>query len=129
MLAQIAALTSIDLGAGIIKGMVFDKRTELRRPIVVRAGNNLPRQVRVTSPSASVDRDSTGYWIHTLDPGRCGIVNADPGAGIRLESLVSRCKSQDEVPHERARIDPSGHVALCQHVAKGIPQGEVSATP
>ena len=30
--------------------------------------------------------------------------------------------------HERARIDPSGHVALCYNVIKAIPQGEVSAT-
>src|SRR4029077_2142895 len=43
-------------------------------------------------------------------------------------SLASRCESQDEVEHERARIDPRGHVALCYNVIKAIPQGEVSAT-
>ena len=30
--------------------------------------------------------------------------------------------------HERARIDPGGHVALSYNVIKAIPQGEVSAT-
>jgi hypothetical protein len=80
-------------------------------------------------PPASVDWDITGYGILNLDPRRFGIVNADPGAEIRLESLVSRCESQDEVRHERARIDPSSHVALCYNVTKAIPQGEVSATP
>ena len=51
----------------------------------------------MTCPPASVDWDSTGYGIYDLDPRRFGIVNADPGARIRLESLVSRCESQDEV--------------------------------
>ena len=66
----------------------------------------------MTCSPASVDWDSTSYWIPNLDPRRFGIVNADPGAGIRLKFLVSRCESQDEVHHERARIDPGGHVAL-----------------
>ena len=66
----------------------------------------------MTCPPASVDWDSTGYGVHNLDPRRFGIVNADAGARIRLKSLVSKCESQDEVCHERARIDPGGHVAL-----------------
>src|SRR6476646_5848391 len=82
----------------------------------------------MTCPAASVDWDTTDYGVHNLDPRRCGIVNADPTAGIRLKSSFSRCKSQDEVRHERARIDPSGHVALCYNVIKAIPQGDVGAT-
>src|SRR4029453_13997949 len=82
----------------------------------------------MTFPPASVAWDSTGSWIPNLDPRRFGIVNADPGARIRLKSSVSRCESQDEVRHERARIDPGGHVALCYSVTKAIPQGKVSAT-
>src|SRR6478735_522515 len=82
----------------------------------------------MTCPAASVDWDTTSYWIPNLDSCRFCIVNADPAAGIRLESLVSRCESQDEVRHERARIDPSGHVALSYSVTKAIPEGEVSAT-
>ena len=66
----------------------------------------------MTCSSAGVDWDTTGYRVHNLDSRRFGIVNADPGARIRLKSLVSRCESQDEVEHERARIDPGGHVAL-----------------
>src|SRR6476620_4760716 len=88
----------------------------------------MPRQIRVTYPTARVAWDTTGCWIPNLDPRRFGIVNSDPGARIRLESLVSRCESQDEVRHERARIDPGGHVALCYNFIKAIPQGEVSAT-
>src|SRR5437762_5449891 len=82
----------------------------------------------MTCTAASVDWDSTGYWIPNFDPRSFGIVNANPGAGIRLKSSVSRCKSQDEVRHERACIDPSGHVALCYSVTKAIFQGKVSAT-
>ena len=62
-------------------------------------------------------------------PAAFGIIDADPGAGIRLEFLVSRCESQDKVPHERARINPSSRVPLCQHITKRIPQGEVTAAP
>ena len=82
----------------------------------------------MTCSPASVDRDSTSYGIYDLDPRRFGIVNADTGARIRLKSFVSRCESQDEVRHKRARIDPSGHVALGYGVTKAIAQGEVSAT-
>jgi len=82
----------------------------------------------MTCPAASVDWDTTGYGVPNLDPRRFGIVNADPAASIRLESLVSRCESQDEVRHERACIDPGGHVALCYNVIKAVSQGEVSAT-
>src|SRR4029077_3184797 len=57
-----------------------------------------------------------------------GVVNADPGASIRLEPPTLGRDSQNEVEHERARIDPGGHVALCNSVTKAIPQGEVSAT-
>jgi hypothetical protein len=128
VLPQIPSLAGIDLGARVIEIVVFDKSTPLGIEKVICAGDNLPRQVRMTCPTASVDWDTTGYWIPNLDPSRFGVVNADPGACIRLKSLVSRCESQDEVRHERARIDPSGHVALCDSVTKAIIQGEVSAT-
>src|SRR5512132_2017152 len=82
----------------------------------------------MTCPPASVHRDTAGYWIPNLYTRRFGIVNADTGARIRLKLLVSRCESQDEVRHERTRIDPGGHVALSYSVTKAIPQGEVSAT-
>ena len=80
----------------------------------------------MTCPPPVLTGTSTGYGVPNLDPRRFGIVNADPAARIRLKS--SRCESQDEVRHERARIDPSSHVALCNNVTKAIPQGEVSAT-
>src|SRR5207247_8181909 len=91
----------------------------------------------MTSPPASVDWDSTSHGVHNLDPRRFGIVNADSGAGIRLESLVSRCESQDEVRHERTSVNPSGHVALVSRKHRGTAragrerfvQGEISPTP
>src|SRR5207237_8459283 len=83
----------------------------------------------MTSPPASVDGDSAGIGVCELGASRFGIVNADPSAGIRLEFLVSRCESQDEVPHKGAGINPSGHVTLCQHITKRIPQGKVTAAP
>src|SRR5438552_12767012 len=100
---------------------------------IIRSTADLPGQtsseVRVISPPAGVDGDSAGIGVCELGARRFGIVNADPSADIRLEFLVSRCESQDKVPHERARINPSGHVTLCQHITKRIPQGEVTAAP
>src|SRR5207248_3563733 len=129
LLAQYATLIGIDLGARVLEELVFNKRAELGGPIIICAGNNLPREVRVISPPASVDWDHTSYRVLDLDPGRFGVIDADPGADIRLEFLVSRCESQDKVPHERARINPSSRVPLCQHITKRIPQGEVTAAP
>src|SRR4029450_3190744 len=110
MLPQIQIFIRIDLGARIIEVVIFDKSGELRGPIVICACDHLPREVRVTFAPASVDWNITGYGVHNLDPCRFGIVNADSAPDIRLES--SKRESPDEVRHERARIDKSGHVAL-----------------
>src|SRR4029077_13975024 len=124
-----ATLPGIDLGALVLEELVFNKRAELGVPIIICAGNNLPREVRVICPPASVDGDSAGIGVCELGARRFGIVNADAGAGIRLEILVSRCESQDKVPHDSARIHPSSRVPLRQHITKRIPQGEVTAAP
>src|SRR5215471_20615210 len=81
------------------------------------------------SPPASVDRYSAGHWVRDLDPRSFGVVNADPGAGIRLELPSWRPKSQNEVKHKGGRINPSGHVALCNEITIRFPQREVGATP
>ena len=125
LLPQIAGLTGIDLRARIIEVLIFNKRAELRSPIVICAGNNLPREVGMTLPSTSVDGDSAGYGVYDLDPRRFRVVNAKAAAGIRLES--SKRESQDKVPHKRASVNPGRHVPLCQYITKGIAQREVSA--
>src|SRR5262249_23803569 len=72
-----------------------------------------------------------------LDPRRFGVVNADPGAGIRLEPPSFGRNSQNEVKHKGAGIDPSCHVALVSRKLCGtaharrerLVQGEISPTP
>src|SRR6266853_6929064 len=113
VLPQIAALISFDLAARIIEVVIFNKGAELGSPIVISAANDLPREVGVTCPPASVDWDNTGHGVHNLDPRRLGIVNANAAAGIRLKSLVAPCEAEEEIPHKRARINPRSHVALC----------------
>jgi len=127
MLAKIAVFTGIKLGARVIKIFIFDKGTKVGSKEVVGPGNNIPCQVSVTAPATSVDWDSTGYGIYDLDPRGFRIVNADPGARIRLKPAIFGCNSQNEVSHKRTRIDPGGDVALRHNVIKWIPQGEVSA--
>ena len=80
VLTQIATLIGIDLGARVIEIVVFDKGTKVRIKEVICPGDNLPCQVRMTCPPASVDWDTTGYGVPNLYPRRFGIVNADPGA-------------------------------------------------
>jgi len=124
LLPQIATLIGIDLGARIIEELVFNKRAELRIPIVICAGNNLPREVRVTSTSARVKGT-----VGTLELRTRGfrIINANPRSDIRLES--SKRESPDEVPHKRASVNPGSQTAGSQYITIGFPQGEVGATP
>src|SRR5215471_12286736 len=129
VLPQITTLVRIDLGARVIEVVVFDKRGPLLIEKVIRAGNHVPRQVRMTLPPARVDRRSASCWILNLDARRFCEVNANPGPGIRLELPSRRPKSQNEVKHKGARINPCSHVARCQKVTVGIPQGKISAAP
>ncbi len=93
MLAQIAALTRIDLGAGIIKVMVFDKCTELRHPIVVRACDDLPGEVRMTCASAGAE---ASICAGEVEPRGFGKVNADAGVGLKF----SKRESPNKIRHE-----------------------------
>src|SRR5262245_22826711 len=100
MLAQIAIFTSIDLGARVIEIFILDKGTKVGREKVIGTCNHIPRQVGVTCASASVNRNSACYRVCNLEARRLGIVNADPGAGIRLEPTIFGGNSQNEVKHK-----------------------------
>ena len=97
LLAQSAILARIDLGALIIEIFILDECAPLGIEKVIGTGNHIERQVCVICSAASVDRGSTSYGVRDLDPRRFGIVNADPGSDIRLEFLISRCESQNEI--------------------------------
>src|SRR5262249_10076955 len=125
----IATLVGIDLGARVIEVVVFDKRGPLLIEKVIRAGNHVPRQVRMTLPPASVYRRSASCWILNLHARRFCIVNADPGSGIRLELPSRRPNSQNEVKHKGTGINPCSRVARCYQVTVGLVQREVSAAP
>jgi len=110
VLPQIAIFISIELGACILKELVFDKRAELGSPIVICAGNNLPGEVRVTSPPAGAkvtegctDVDTRGFRI----------VNAHARPDIRLEPAER--ESRDEVPHKRTSVNPGTGAAAAHY--------------
>jgi len=107
VLPQIAIVIGIDLGARIVQELVFNKGAELRSPIVICAGNNLPREVRVTFPSATAEV-ATG----SVELGTRGFrkVNAYPRPGIGLES--SKRESSDEVSHKRASVNPGSQARV-----------------
>ena len=67
LLAQRAILSSIDLGALIIEVFILNKRAELGRKKVIGTGKRIERQVCVTSPTASVDRNVTSYRVPDLN--------------------------------------------------------------
>jgi hypothetical protein len=124
LLPQIATLIGIDLGARVIQIFVFDECAHFGIEIVIRARDDLPREVCVTLPSASAQTA-----VRALKVGTRGFrkVDAHAGSGVRLEP--SKGESQDEIPHKCAAIDPGSHAAASECVPKGIPQTEVSAPP
>src|SRR5262249_6831636 len=95
VLPQIATLVRVDLGTCIVQVVVFDKRAPLRIEKVIRAGNDLPRQICVTCSAASVERGYTSYGVCHFDASRFGIIDAYPGAGIRLKLPRWRPKSKN----------------------------------
>src|SRR5207247_6723523 len=105
LLSQIATLIGIYLSARIIYELVFDKGAKLRIPIVICAGNNLPREVCVTSSSARV-KGAT----RALELGTSGfrVINANSGADIRLES--SKRESRDKVSHKCTGVSISSSI-------------------
>ena len=134
LLTQSAILPSVDLGALIIEVFILNKRAELGRKKVIGTGKRIERQVCVISPTASVDRDVTSYRVPDLNTRRFGVITADPRTQIRLELLISRRESQNEVRQERAGIDPGRRVGLASCKLRGtvrarrerLVQGEVS---
>src|SRR5437764_1804726 len=66
LLSEIATLLGVDLGARVIEELVFYECAEFRSPIVICAGNNLPGEIGVTSPSASAKAA-----IRALEVGAC----------------------------------------------------------
>src|SRR5260370_12510826 len=123
-MSQNATLIRIDLSARIIEDRIVNKRAELRIAIVICAGNNLPREVRVISSSARVKGT-----VGPLELRTCGfrVVNADTGSDIRLES--SKRESPDKVPHKRASVNRGTQIAGSNYITIGFPQGEVRPTP
>jgi hypothetical protein len=78
----------------------------------IDTSNRIERQIRVIPPYASVDGDCPSHGVLDLDPSGFCIVNANTRTEIRVELLVSRCESQNEVPQGRASVGPGGHVPL-----------------
>ena len=122
VLSQIATLIGLDLGARIIEVVVFDEGAELGIPIVVCARNHLPRQVRVTLPSAAVKGAARGADV---DARGFRIIDAEPTPDIRLES--SKRESQDEVPHKRTSVNKASRAAASHYLTIDR-QSAVSAT-
>jgi len=112
LLTQSAILSGIDLGALIIEVFILNERAPLGCEKVIGTGKRIERQVCVICSATSVDWDSTSYGVHNLDPSRFSIVPADARTHIRLEFLISRRESQNEVRQERTSVNPSGHVVL-----------------
>src|SRR5438067_264735 len=73
LLAQIATLTGVDLGARIIEELIFDEGAELGIPIVIRAREYLPGQIGMACASAGAktaarcaEVETRGFRIVTM---------------------------------------------------------------
>ena len=123
MLAQIATGPGINLGARIIKIMVFDKRAELGRPIVVRARDDLPGEVRMTCASAGAE---ASIRAAAVDPGGFGKVNADACAGVWLK--FSKGEAPNEISHECSGVNKASRAGLSEYVPVWKPHRGISTT-
>src|SRR5436190_16225120 len=124
MLAQIAIAARIDLSASIIKVMVFDKRAELRRPIVVCSCDNLPGEVRMIFPSAGAEVSVRAAEIESCG---FGIINANASAGVRLK--FSEGESPNKISHECSGINKGSRAGLSEYVSVCQPHRGISTTP
>jgi len=123
MLAQIATGPRINLGARVIKIMVFDKRAELRRPIVVRARDDLPGEVRMTCASAGAE---ASIRAGAVEPGGFGKVNADASADVWLK--FSKGEAPNKIRHECSGVNKASRAGLSEYVPVWKPHGGISAT-
>src|SRR5205814_10447762 len=82
LLAQIATLIGIDLGARLIEELIFDEGAELGIPIVIRAREYLPGQIGMHGASAGA---KTAARRAEHEPRVSRRVTAEPRTGTRLE--------------------------------------------
>jgi hypothetical protein len=107
LLAQRAIFVGVDLGALIIEVFILNKRAELGRKKVIGTGKRIERQVCVTSPTASVDRNLTSYRVPDLNPRRFGVIR-------RFSSLMMR--SYTEKPRRMSSNPMSAQIDLRRRV-------------
>jgi len=124
MLAQIATLIGIDLGARIIQVVIFDKGAELGSPIVIATCDDLPGEIGVTLPAAGVEAAAGGGDVSTR---AFGIVNADPRAEIRLEPATFGRDSHNGVKHKGASVNSAIRASAAYYITIGFSEGKVSA--
>ena len=120
LLAQIATLTGVDLGARIIEELIFDEGAELGIPIVIRAREYLPGQIGMACASAGAKTAARRAEVETRG---FRIINANPRSDIGLES--SKREPQNEVPHERASVNPGRRASASYYISIRLPQREV----
>src|SRR5204862_918812 len=101
-----------------------DEGAELRGPIVVGAGDDLPGEIIVALTSAGAKAAARRAEVETRG---FRIINADPRTGIRLES--SKREPRDEVAHKCTSVNKGGRAAASQDSAIRQGQGSISAAP
>ena len=84
VLPQVSTLAGFELRACVIEIVIFDKSAELRIPIVIRAGDNLPRKVSMALPAACPEAAASAIKIES---GGFRIIDADTGADVGLEPV------------------------------------------
>lgn len=126
MLPQSAVFVRIELGARILEEFILDKRAEFGREKVIGTSNDVPRQIRVTSPAASTEGFAAGP--SKIETSGFRVVNTNPTADVWLEPLISRCESQNEVPQPHATVKPVARAAAADEITIGFPQSEVSVS-
>src|SRR6478672_3141821 len=103
VLSEVSILVGFELSARVIEVVVFDKSAELRIPIIICAGYDLPRKISMACATTCAEVAARAMKI---EPGRFRIIDTDTSAHVGLEPAKSEFRNQ--VRHKCPGVNEAG---------------------
>jgi len=123
VLSKVPTFARFELSACVIEIVVFDKSAEFRIPIVIRAGDDLPRKIGMACATACAEVAARAMKIES---GGFRIVDADTSADVGLKSAKS--ESPNEIRHKCPGVNETGSGARSGRNAINV-QSCIRASP
>ena len=123
VLSEIPTLAGFELSARVIEVVVFDKSAELRVPIIICAGYDLPRKIGMACATTCAEVAAS---VMKIEPGRFRIIDTDTSAYVGLESAKS--ESPNEIRHKCPGVNKTGSGARPGYYTTNV-QSRIRAPP